>query len=581
MRAGFLLSVCSAALPLAPAQELDRNATANGAAGALVTVHGEVRNAATGQPVPRALVRIEGDADTGALTDGEGRFEIPGLAAGPQAFQVTKPGFRDRPYAAGGAVADEMIGPAHNVLVAEGMPPLVFLLAPTSAVRGPIALSTGDPAQGIELNLLKRRVEDGRAVWQPAGVTKTDSEGAYRFAGLADGVYVIYTTPTLESEPASTLVGEGGSVARAGYASIFYPDARDLTGAARIQLAGGEQAQANFTLTLEPFHTVTAEALLPGGALYGSGNPAVAGMNLTAQVMDAQGHVLPYNAMYDPGTKTVQATLPDGVYSLVVIVTVSRFTASLAGNNSGTAAVDAGPFAGAAEFTLAGHAISNLRVPLSAPRGGPIQTTVTRSATQTSTAQGGAIMVTVSQAGGWIDGGMMSAFASGAAPGPLETAYTLPGQYWVHTHISQRGLCEASFTAGGANLAREPLVVGIAGSTAPMELTLRDDCARLTLSLPQNLAGMAAGEEPSYTVYVVPGFDTTTDVTPLTLRASTGGTITLEDLTPGSYSVYTFSGPARLEYRNPAVLAALPNPGQTVTLSAGTTSSLVLEAPGH
>ena len=37
-------------------------------------VHGIVRNGATGDPLARALVRINGDASTGVLTDGDGRF---------------------------------------------------------------------------------------------------------------------------------------------------------------------------------------------------------------------------------------------------------------------------------------------------------------------------------------------------------------------------------------------------------------------------------------------------------------------------------------------------------------------------
>src|SRR5580658_2784020 len=51
------------AAPAAPAQLVDRT---------LATLHGVVRNAVTGDGVPRALVRVEGDANTGALTDGDG-----------------------------------------------------------------------------------------------------------------------------------------------------------------------------------------------------------------------------------------------------------------------------------------------------------------------------------------------------------------------------------------------------------------------------------------------------------------------------------------------------------------------------
>ena len=62
-------------------------------------MHGVVRNAATGAPLPRALVRIEGDSGIGVLTDGEGRFELPGVPIGPRIIRVRKPGFNDRPYA--------------------------------------------------------------------------------------------------------------------------------------------------------------------------------------------------------------------------------------------------------------------------------------------------------------------------------------------------------------------------------------------------------------------------------------------------------------------------------------------------
>ena len=573
----------AAALFGAAAQEPETPPAASPPAAALATLHGEVRNGATGQPLPRALVKIEGDADTGALTDGEGRFEIPAVPLGPQAIRVVKPGFLDRPSLAGAAI-EGVVGPAHNVLVAPEMPDLVFTLAPTSSIRGQIELSTGDPAQGIDLNLLRRSVEDGRAVWKPVGWTKTGAEGAYRFAGLADGVYAIYTAPALESEPAAMLVDAASTakVARAGYASVFYPNARDLAGAAHIQISGGEQAQANLTLTLEPFHTVAAEVVFPGVSRVGGANAASPGANLTALVMDAQGRILPYNAEYDQTTKTLQATLPDGVYSLLVTMILQRPAAASAGN---PATIEAEPFTGSVEFSLAGHDPAHLRIPISSARANPIQATVDRSGPLPASDPRGMVMVMLSQAGGqsgeWIDDGMVSAYASGAAPGPLETAYTLPGQYWVHTHVAQKGLCEASFTAGGTSLAREPLAVGVSGATAPLALALRDGCSRLTLGLPQSLATASGGEEPFYTVYVVPDFDSTVDVEPVTLRPSTGGSFTLQDLTPGRYHVYAFDAPVRLEYRNPAVLAALPNPSQAVTLSPGASANLVVEVPGR
>ena len=418
------------------------------------------------------------------------------------------------------------------------------------------------------MELVRRTVQDGRALWQAAGSAKTNSEGAYRFAGLAEGTYALYTDPAQDSDAASTLAEAGSAAERAGYPSVFYPDARDPSGAARIRLRGGEQAQANLTLTLEPFHLVTAAAVLPQRS---ASTPADrAAMSYSALVMDTAGHQLAYLAQFDGESHTIQALLPDGNYSLL-LSSVPRM-----GSRSGD---DAGPLVGTVDFSVVGHPVANLRVPVSAPRPAPVQLTLLRSDTSPVSNQAGLTMVMVSLAGGWIDDAMVSAYANGSAPGPMAAVYTLPGAYWVHTHV-QKGYCEASFTAGGANLDREPVIIGLSGSTSPMELTLRDDCARLTLSLPQNLSTLAPGEEPFYTVYVVPDFDSTADVEPVTLRPSTGGSMTLEELAPGNYHVYMFGAPVRLEYRNPAALAALPNPGQAVTLSPGVASDLVLEATG-
>ena len=132
-------------------------------------------------------------------------------------------------------------------------------------MQGQIQLSTGDVAEGIQVTLLRRTVQDGRVVWQTEANAKTNVEGVYRFGELSDGLYAVYTEPTMDSDAATNLVetGSGNKVERDGYASTFYPDARDLAGAAKIHVAGGEQAQANIALTLEPFHSVTATVTMP------------------------------------------------------------------------------------------------------------------------------------------------------------------------------------------------------------------------------------------------------------------------------------------------------------------------------
>ena len=562
--------------------------------GPRATVHGMVKNSATGDPLPRALVRIEGDATSGSLTDGQGRFEIAGVPIGPQAFQVLKPGFRDEvaaPGAPSNFIAMHRSVSEHNVMVALNMPDVTFTMAPNNSIRGQIELSTGEPAQGIGVMLLRRAVQEGRAVWQSATAARTNTDGVYRFAGLADGVYAIYTDPAMDSAMAGYIVepGSDAQVARSGFASLIYPDAHDLAGAAKIELSGGEQAQANLSLMLEPFHMVRATVVPPAA---GHASADRDGTNYTGTVMDAQGHQLPYTPQYDQATHSMQVMLPDGTYSLLVTAVNSHqeVTFGVSGRYSIPGGSGGSPMTGQVEFSVAGHPVANLRVPLTGQQGNPVQVSVMRSAAPPPSngprlpssgpePPADQVFITLSQAGGWITDGMVSTFAEGSASQALETSFMAPGSYWVHTSISQRGLCQASFTAGGASLAREPLMLGISGASAPLTLTLRDDCATLNLSLPGTVGTPFFGEEPSYTVYVVPDFDSTADVTPLTLRPSTGGTLTLENLTPGDYHVYTFSAPVELEYRNPAALAGLP--GQPLTLAPAATGSLVVEVPEH
>jgi hypothetical protein len=190
----------------------------------------------------------------------------------------------------------------------------------------------------------------------------------------------------------------------------------------------------------------------------------------------------------------------------------------------------------------------------------------------------GEVFVEISQAGPLNDG-MQSVFAQGSGPGAIETVPPSPGKYWVHAIIADSSLCEDSFTAGTANLGREPLVVGQAGATAPLTLSLRDDCGTLKVSLPPSAEGMTAGEEQSYTVYLVPDFDTTANADSRTLRASTNGSFTFTSLTPGNYHVYAFTAPVNLEYRNRDVLAA--HRGQAVTVAPGENANLILEVPAQ
>jgi hypothetical protein len=392
LRTGLLLlpwAVAMPVLPQDPAQDAGQATQPSGLDRTLTTLHGLVRDAATGQGVARALVRIEGDADTGALTDGDGHFEIPNIPVGPQQVAVIRPGYIDRMFPSAGSnnygleFLVSITGVGHNVMVAAEMPDVVFTLAPTGAIRGQVELSTGDTAEGMTIMLAKRTIENGRAIWQEAGSTKTRSDGSYRIGGLADGDYAIYSQPAMDSDLDET----AGAGRRWGYASVYYPDAKDPSGAARIHVANGGEEQANLTLSLEPFQQVSAALVLP--------QSNAADRNLSSVVTDAAGHALPYHADYDLDSHSIQVALPDGSYSLLV---EGKSTIERRESPGTTNTVN---LVGTVDFTVAGHAVPNLGVPLSAPRPSPVQVNVIHNPTQPVQAseRGSRVTVLASQAG--------------------------------------------------------------------------------------------------------------------------------------------------------------------------------------
>lgn len=515
-------------------------------------------------------MRIGGDATTGVLTDGDGRFEIADVPVGPQEFSIMKPGYLDEVEAGSDSAAWSAHGYGHNVIIAPEMAEVVFTMQPVNSIVGQIQLSTGDPADGIQVMLLRRTIQDGHALWQVATTARTSSEGMYRFGELADGFYVVYTQPAMDNEGFAVPVerGSGNNVPRQGYAITYYPDAHDIAGATKIHLASGAQIQANITLSLETFQTVTAMVTLPGGHYSNE---------IAAQVLDVQGHQLPYPVQYDSATRAVEAALPDGTYIFWANLMLNRpMQIAEDGQRADFSVRAPAPISGQLSFAVAGKAVSNIRLPLSEVGKSPVQVSVTHGSGSMPQSADPHIYVGLTQAGEWATDNMTYGFAEGNLSDLSQNVqHPPPGSYWVHTSIAPNQLCEVSFTAGGVNLGHEPLVITDSRSASgPLTLILRDDCAKLTLVLPGSI-GMSAGIERYFTVYVVPDFDSAVDIVPQTLRLSTGGRVTLGGLTPGNYHVYTFDHPVALEYRNPVVLRQFPS--QAVALSPNAEAQLVVE----
>ncbi|HVZ84214.1 MAG TPA: carboxypeptidase regulatory-like domain-containing protein [Terracidiphilus sp.] len=557
---------CAAALlcllaPVLPAQDSSTPQFA--------PVHGIVTNAVTGEPLPRALVTVNGRA-LGALTDDEGRFEISSVPVGMQTLDVEKPGFNSR-----ATLVSYTMPVTHTVQVTAETPDLHFSLTPASAIIGRVTLGTGDPGVSIGLTLLRQTISDGHAAWNQVATRLSAPDGSFRFAGLDEGTYLLRTQPTFQNEGVPPSCDAAQTDAQ-GFPIVFYGGSPDAAGAARIGLAAGQTAEANLTLLPAVFHTMrAAPARLPGS-----------GWTFDTELLDAGGAPLDYPLAEDPQTHAACGFLPDGSYLLTV--TASRNDAVGPGHPFPQQPGSLRQASGMAAFTLEGHAEMHLRIPLSSESATPIRIRYEPGPPKPPPANPNDNDPGDEMPGTQI---LMLAAAPLAMPG-MHGDYTAdsvdtdtqrlpmvpPGSYWIEGITARPDVCIGAVTAGGQNMGAMPWVAGTGGTGVPMDVVLRTDCAKLTVTMRYAGLNPQPGEPLTAYLYLVPEFPTIASAQEgMVVQANDPQGTELSGLTPGKYRIVVSASPHPIEYRNPAVVENLT--GQEVTLDPNGSATVVVEAP--
>jgi hypothetical protein len=159
----------------------------------------------------------------------------------------------------------------------------------------------------------------------------------------------------------------------------------------------------------------------------------------------------------------------------------------------------------------------------------------------------------------------------------FEIDNVLPGRYWVQASPFQSYVY--SMTSGGVDLAREPLVIGPGNTTAPIQITLRNDGGQIagTVNSSSSVAvsPSSAGEMAIIFVYAIPQFPNSSQIPQAFVQNS--GKFTIPDLPPGSYRVVAFDTLQEIDTSDAQQLSRWTAKGQTVTVEAGATASVQLE----
>jgi len=538
--------------------EVARQPKAEGA-GPPVAVEGIVVNAATGQALSRVLVRLDGVKVLGALTDADGRFRIPGVPGGDQSFTAVKPEF------------DAEI---HAVRVAAGMGELHFALHPRNAIFGHVTLSTGTPAQGITLRLVRRTLQDGRWVWTEADRHFATPDGGFRFSGLKDGTYLLMSEPASDNGyPLESSCNSDAPAVLLGFAPAFFSTGHDIANAERIVVAGGHSAEANLALEATKPQFVRAELARPPGKDW----------NVSYTLLDRAGQELGYT-LHEEKDHSVCAYVPDGAYVLLVSAW-QQATSERRGSAEGSS--EAKSMGAHLEFSVEGAPVRNLRAGMGQSATTPVHGRYEPAAPpRQGTAQTSADEQGVHGGGDPLEVALTPLNRVVEENSPGDSAYEVsdlqyqldslqPGSYWVHAHAGETGVCVGDVSAGGQNLARTPWIAGPTGAGIPIDVTLRTDCAKLTIGLGAGVGRVGLEEATALKIAVVPEFETVQDISWVDVDPVGKRSGTLEDLTPGTYRVFALRESAEVDFRDPAALSRLGT-GQEITLAPGEAGTVVL-----
>lgn len=505
------------------------------------TVHGTVLNSITHQPVARALVKTQ--EGNGILTDNDGNFEITGLSAGTQHFFLQRPGYEGERQQSANTV--------HTVMIGANMPGLTFYLTPNAVITGQVTLSTSDPADNIHVSAWRKHVENGRGIWTMAGQAQTNSEGAFRIGNLAAGTYLLYTQPSADQTQIRNTAGTISS----GYPPVYYPGVTDASAAGMLTLIAGQQARADLTLTMQRFYSVTATVANSMGGPGGS-----------FQIHDRSGRSLGFPVRFDPQTQTIHASVPSGSYVL---------QAGGYGRNRTY---------GRTEFVVSNAPVNGLSITVLPLHNIPVNIrkdfTANSNAVVASSGSSNAglnlSLIPADDTMGQGYGGGNLRPVEGTSDGrSFELENASPGRYWIMTSPFEGYV--SSITSGGVDLAREPLTIGPGNTSAPIEVTLRNDTATITGTI-NGMATVnpnAAGEQPRIHIYAIPLFATTSNARES--MPNNNGQFSFYNLAPGSYRVIAFDQPQEIDFHSSEGLAALSGQGQTTTVEANGSGQVQLD----
>jgi hypothetical protein len=498
------------------------------------------------------------DQQYAMLTDDEGRFEFKfpplepepkeDLTAPPDAsvlrarqlrmmrnsrpamFQARKPGFLESwPNSSNGGVLPNQTE-------------VVIYLDPESLIIGHVEVPGLESGMRIRVELYRREIREGLEVWQFTRNFRTWADGEFRFCDLPAGTYKLGTAEEVDRDPLTFT--PGGQ--QFGYPPVFYPAAIDFASATPIQLAEGTTFRANLSPVRHGYYPVKIP--IANGTV---------GQPINVRVYPV-GHAGPgYSLGYNSGEQLIQGMLPDGNYTLEALSQGQPGSTGFLNFSVGPGSVE-GPVLNLVPNTSltvavkeefnSGQSVFVEEAPTASPDGRVEGARRRRANVQV-------LLMPIEEFGSAET--RVSEPWEGIAEHTVVVPNVQPGRYRVNVQTGAG--YAASIQYGGIDLLRQPLVVGLGGSSSPIEVTLRDDGAEVE--------GKVEDETQGFVYFLPLGGG------PGQFRQTTSapdGSFGLAQLPPGSYRVLAFERQQdELAYADAEAMRKLESKGEIIQLDAG------------
>jgi protocatechuate 3,4-dioxygenase beta subunit len=510
-------------------------------------ISGQVSNAATGEPVRRALVslrRIDMSPGTTTIqvshavaTDAAGQFAMTGIAPGKYRLTAERNGFIVTQYGSRGP------GKAGTLLTLEAgqkSSDLALRLTPHGVITGRVLDEEGDPVPNANVQVSRQIYAQGRKQLSRANGAASNDLGEYRVFGLPPGRY--FVSADARQNPMLPQAEEE-------YVTTWFPGTADATAGAPIDVAPGAQLR-NIDILLAKLHTVSvrgrvvSEAGAPGG---GQGAPRT---NFSV-VLSAR------SAMGAGGTTSRgTAVTPDGSFDFRGVTPGSYFLiaqVNAQGKN----------FAARTAIQVGGSNVEGITLPL---RGGvPVSGRVRVEGETTQSIASVQVLLRQAEIGGFVFG-------------PSPTQQVKPdGSFQMDDvgadryTISFTGLPEGFYVKSVRSSNLDVLAGGleVAGeSPAHLDVVLSPNAGQVAGAVLDPNTQKAA---PATMVVLVPQEKERRDREAFYLTATSdlSGQFKFKSVTPGEYRVYAWEDVEFGAWMDPDFMKPLESRGEAVSVSEG------------